>query len=131
MARLFLKIERDHGDVENLQTLEGDLVNVTQLESNYDKLSPTMQEDMGLFLNQFQEHVQNSSLKLFKTLGSSFLEYQKSEDQFARPSSHGRNKRFFEIDREMHKLVRHFSLFSDSDLCSEIYMNSGEKLVKF
>ena len=68
---------------------------------------------------------------MIEDLGSFFLEFPKSEDQFSTPSFDGRNKRFFAIDREIHKLVRHFSLFSDSDLCSEIYMNSGEKLVKF
>ena len=58
LARVFQKIEKDHGDVETVPTMEGDLINIGQLESNYDKLSPAMQEDMGLFLNQFQENVQ-------------------------------------------------------------------------
>ena len=58
LARVFQKIEKDHGDVETVPTQEGDLINIGQLESNYDKLSPAMQEDMGLFLNQFQENVQ-------------------------------------------------------------------------
>ena len=38
---------------------------------------------------------------------------------------------FFAIDRETHKIVRHVSVFSDSDPCSQIYTNAGEKFVKF
>ena len=38
---------------------------------------------------------------------------------------------FFAIDRETHKIVRHVSVFSNSDPCSQIYTNAGEKFVKF
>jgi len=54
IGRILRRLDRENGDNDTCKTLDGDLLPFTDLESNYDKLNKGQQEDVGIFLHQFQ-----------------------------------------------------------------------------
>ena len=54
LARLFRKVDRENGSDPEIAPKEDELISIQQLESNYDKLTPGQQGDIGIFLSKFQ-----------------------------------------------------------------------------
>ena len=54
LARLFRRIERENGESLKVARQSGDFISIGELESNYDRLAPEQQEDIGIFMTRFQ-----------------------------------------------------------------------------
>jgi len=54
LARLFRKVDRENGSDPLIAAKPDELISIQELESNYDKLTPGQQGDIGIFLSKFQ-----------------------------------------------------------------------------
>ncbi|CAG5088126.1 Oidioi.mRNA.OKI2018_I69.PAR.g11739.t1.cds [Oikopleura dioica] len=56
LGRILLRIESEFGDGEEPSAKLDTLIHVLQLESHYDRLDPSQQEDLGIFLMKFTRY---------------------------------------------------------------------------
>jgi len=54
VSRVLHRLERENGEGDECAISEGDLIRLTDLESNYDKLNIDQQQDVGVFLSRFE-----------------------------------------------------------------------------
>lgn len=54
LARLFRRVQREHGDSLTIERKGDELISLGELESNYDRLNLDQQEGLSHFLSKFQ-----------------------------------------------------------------------------